>query len=322
MSCRGGLLKPDTTRWLELSFRRVQGQQSDFGRTIQAHRNPDGAQAGAGVERERTYLVGAPDIFLTQGWKVKRREQWNSDLTSVRVSRKLQVDWKMRGFIGEVGFMRKQNNGFAGGNAAQRLGEVGGVAENVIHAGQPKARAVSLDWLRLVRQNLNVLGLERAGHVFGVGGVVVVSEDGPEAVRGSDLAQETGTGFGCERCSSCVTENWESDKIPSKYDQIGMKGVHHWNGGEQGMDREIRVVVEIADEGDGETIKSQRPARQQKVPAHNARTIRREEDGIAGDRNCAGGCGAAKKLASCRGNKRQTKITLQALKACACVLLG
>ncbi len=93
-------------------------------------------------------------------------------------------------------------------------------------------------------------------------------------------------------------------------DQIGMKAVDNGDGGVQRMDREIRVVVEIAEHGDGEAIHPFRPARQEKLLADDARPVRRQQDRIPGDRDCADGGGGAKKLASCGGNQRQTKITL------------
>jgi len=72
---------------LKLLFRgRPQGQQGDFGRAIQADGNPDRAQAGAGVERERTYIVRAPNILFRQFRQVKRGEERKSDLAAVRVS--------------------------------------------------------------------------------------------------------------------------------------------------------------------------------------------------------------------------------------------
>lgn len=81
------LPKQGTTFPLKLSFRRgPQGQQGDFGRTVQAHGNTDGAQAGAGVERERTYLVRAPNILFRQFRQIKRGEERKSDLAAVRVS--------------------------------------------------------------------------------------------------------------------------------------------------------------------------------------------------------------------------------------------
>src|SRR5271169_1183913 len=91
-----------------------------------------------------------------------------------------------------------------------------------------------------------------------------------------------------------------------------MKAADHGDGGAQGMYREIRVVVKVTQYGDGEAIHSFGPARQEKLLANGAGPVGREQDRIPGDREGSGRGGGAKKLASCSGNQRQTKITLWA----------
>ena len=63
--------------------------------------------------------------------------------------------------------------------------------------------------------------------------------------------------------------------------------------------------MEIAEQGDGEAIQTVGPAGQEKILAHDARTVRLEQDSISGKREGAGGCGPAKKLASCGRKRRQ-----------------
>lgn len=65
--------------------------------------------------------------------------------------------------------------------------------------------------------------------------------------------------------------------------------------------------MEITEQGDGEAIQTVGPAGQEKILAHDARAVRLEQDSIADKRGGAGGCGSAKKLASC-GRKRKQKL--------------
>ena len=88
-----------------------------------------------------------------------------------------------------------------------------------------------------------------------------------------------------------------------------MKVLDHGNRSAQRMNREIRVVVEIAEHGDGEAIQLFGPALEAKLLAHNARLVRSQKDSVSDGRDRAGGGGSLKKLASCGGNQRQTKIT-------------
>lgn len=86
-----------------------------------------------------------------------------------------------------------------------------------------------------------------------------------------------------------------------------MKVVNQGYGGMQGMNRKIRVVMEIAEQRDGEAIQPFWPVRQEKVLAYDPRTVRLEEDSVSGNGDCASS-GGAKKLASCSRDQRQTRI--------------
>ena len=59
------------------------------------------------------------DIFLGHDGQIKRRQQRNANLASMRMSGELQVDRKSCSFIGEVGFVREQNDRLAAGDTSQ-----------------------------------------------------------------------------------------------------------------------------------------------------------------------------------------------------------
>src|SRR6202040_3982904 len=115
----------------------LQRQERDFGRAIPAHRNPHCSQADIRVKLKPTHFVSPHEVLLGQRGEIKRRQERHSDLASVRMPGKLQVDWKSRSFIGEVRFMSKENNCFVRGNAMQSLRQVGGLAEHIVDASQP-----------------------------------------------------------------------------------------------------------------------------------------------------------------------------------------
>ena len=55
-------------------------------------------------------LPQAERILPSQFWKVEGTEEGETNLTAVRVTGKLKVDGIVRGLIGEIGFMREQDN--------------------------------------------------------------------------------------------------------------------------------------------------------------------------------------------------------------------
>ena len=67
--------------------------------------------------------------------------------------------------------------------------------------------------------------------------------------------------------------------------------IDHANGGMKRMNREVRIVVEVAEYNNGEAIEFGRPAPQRQVLANDARTIGLNEGGVDADRgNRGSGC--------------------------------
>ena len=108
-----------------------------------------------------------------------------------------------------------------------------------------------------------------------------------------------------------VSDEWHGNKVSGEHDQIGTKAVDHGNRGVQRMDRKVRIVVKIAEQSDRKAIQPFRPARQEKILAHDARTVRLEQYSIRGKRDGASGDRPAKKLASCGRKRRQKDLTQQ-----------
>ena len=198
--------------------------------------------------------------------------------------------------------MREQNDSFAGGDAAAMSAASRRSSEHIIHARQPDAGAIALDRLRLVREHLNVRGLEAACYVFGS-----VrhrdSQDGPKTMGCSHLLNEAGAWFDCVSAAIRSSPDSGRNKVSGEHDKIGTKAVDHGDRGAQRMDGKVRVIVEIAEQGNGKAIQTFRPARKEKILAHDARTVRLEQNRISGKRDGADCGGAAKELASLVGRK-------------------
>ncbi len=69
------------------------------------------------------------------------------------------------------------------------------LAEHIVDTRQPDPRAVTLNRLRLVRQNVNILPFKRRGHMALIGLKVVISHYRPESVGCCHLPQEGGARF-------------------------------------------------------------------------------------------------------------------------------
>src|SRR5579863_7983038 len=126
-------------------------------------------------------------------------------------------------------------------------------------------------------------------------------------MRRAHLPQESGTwlGVGGSLCFSTV-EGGRGNEISCEQDEIWMKSVHHRHRCPERMSREILVVVEVAQQGDGETLQLGRPTPQSNFPAHESRVIGLEESGIGDDRGGPRDCCAEDKLSSADRRKRQS----------------
>jgi len=268
------------------------------------------------VQGERADVIGSPEIFLAQLRQIERRQKGQAHLASVGVAGELQVDGELYHLVGVVGLVRQKNDGFIGGNAAQRLRQVGSFAQHVIHSGEPEAGAIALHGLRLVGQHLNVLRLQRARHVLVICAFIVIAQHRPQAVRSAHLPQQRGARIGGQRAFAVVAECRHGNKISGKHNQVRMKSVDHGDGRMQRMHGKKRIEVEVAEQGDGESVKTLGPAAKIKILPDDARTVGGDENGVAGQRERTRGGAGEKKTASCSFEKRQEKVILGAAAVC------
>ena len=189
----------------------------------------------------------------------------------MRVSGELQIDQVLGGFIGEIWFVGEQDDGLLSGNPGQRRIEVGESAERILHAGDPDTFAVFFDGDRLVFQYLEAPRGKSCGHVAGVGESVVVPQNGIDAKRGPQGSQELGARFhGLRRSGVFVAKFGKRNEVASQGYDIGLEQVYEGERLADDASAEQRVVVEIAELGDGEAVQSFRQASERYVyVAHN-----------------------------------------------------
>jgi hypothetical protein len=142
----------------------------------------------------------------------------------VRVPGELQVDRKSGASSAKSGswasrITARRRERLAGSS------QVGRSAEHIIHTGEPETRAIALDCLRLVRQHVNVFGLERVGYMLGVGIRIVISHDRPEAVGRSHLAQKASAWFSreCRRPGMTTPAQGTETKSPVRTIRSGRR---------------------------------------------------------------------------------------------------
>ena len=134
----------------------------------------------------------------------------------------------------------------------------------------------------------------------------MVTEYGPQSVRRVHLAQELGARFSGSGGSGGGAKVGYGNEVSGKHDQFGMEVIDHADRRVQGMDRKYGVVMKIAEQRDGETVKFGGPAAQRDFAANDAGTIGLEQDGIRGQSGHAGAGGKTDKLSPGNGKKSQS----------------
>jgi len=295
----------------------TQRDERDFRRTVHANGSADGAQAWIGVERESADLVQAPDIFVGEKGQIERTEKRYSDLASVGVARKLEIDRMARNVIGIVRLVGEEHGGFAGGNAVQGGVDIGGATENIVDTGEPEAGSVAFAGRGLIGQHLDSSRLQGRGDAIGIGENVVIAEDCPKAVRGAELAQQLSARLSFRRCLGGVAHPRSGNKISGQDDHFGVQVIHQVDGGVNGMYREIRIVMKVAEQGDGETLEARGPARQGDLLAHDANPVGREQRGVGGEGSNASGRCKPDKLSPGECGKGQSVLATLAAGLCS-----
>src|ERR1700758_4826512 len=132
--------------------------------------------------------------------------------------------------------------------------EIRSFFQHVIHARQPEPAPVSLDRGGLIRQDLTSLAAKRIRHSAGICDRVMIPHYSPQAMWGPHFRQHLRARFGERGRFGVATNGWCRDKIAGQYDQVRTQAIDDAHRSFDGMDRKYWVVVEIAEQRDGESV--------------------------------------------------------------------
>ena len=218
----------------------------------------------------------------------------------------LQVDRIASYEVRIVGLVHQQDRGFAGRNVLQCGVEIGGSSEDVVDSAKPESTSIGFDRNGLIGQDLNSFRAKRAGHYARVGEYVMVPHDRPQTVAGVQFLQHLSARLGGRGSLGRVTEQRYRNEIPGQHDQFGMQFIHQVNCSAERVNREIGIVVEVAEKGDGKTIQAGGPTTKSNVLAHDSGTVGLDQDGVRGDRSYASGRCKPNKLSPIEGENSQS----------------
>lgn len=136
-------------------------------------------------------------------------------------------------------------------------------------------------------------------------------------MRRGHTAEESSARFGREGSLSFVPDQRQGNEVASEHDQIRTKAVDQGNSGVQRMDGEERVIMEIADQGEGEAVEPFGPARQKKILAHDVWEVGLDQYSVPGESDCASSGTPAEKLASCEWLSQKLKVACRSMRRTA-----
>jgi hypothetical protein len=200
------------------------------------------------------------------------------------VTGELKIHWVTRNCISIVGLMRQQNGSFTSRNVVQGLGEVCRFAEHVVYPRQPEAHAVALNGDGLIGKHFNSLGAQRAGNPIGIGECIMVPQHSPESMGRLQPPEQMGARLGNIGSLRMLTKKRLGHEITGQNDQFRMQLIDEGNGGTDRVDREVRVVMEVAEQCDVESVEVRWPATQPNFASHKLWAIGLNEQAVGAER--------------------------------------
>src|SRR5690348_408761 len=170
----------------------TQREQRDLRGTIETHRYADSPNATIGVQGQGTDPAKSPGILSSEDGEIRSTNQWQSDLTSMRVSGNLQIDRVLSHVVGPVRLMGQQDNRLARGNSVQGQIETGFSFQDVIHAREPESFALAFQRDGPVAQDRNSVRLQDGGYVGCIRTYIMVSQDRDNSGMGAKLGEQLG----------------------------------------------------------------------------------------------------------------------------------
>src|SRR5437867_4453346 len=173
----------------------AEAQTGDFGRAIEAKRDQHFPDAAVDVNLRAVEAVPALHKPLAKFRpSPKRADHREPDLAAVGVPSQHQVHAVRRSTANAEGVMAEQNLGIAERDAIQGGGEVVGMPPQIVHAHDPKRRAVFAHSMVGVAKHADVVGTQSARDFVRVNLEVVIPKHGVNAVARAKLPKCAGHG--------------------------------------------------------------------------------------------------------------------------------
>ena len=173
---------------------RLERDDCDLGGAVEPNGKADGANAAVDVELHLVEAVVAFRVFQAHGRQDERPQEGKSDLATVGVSGKHEVDEGATGVganvVGVVGRVCHQEYRTIGVRGNGQI-EVGVAGAGIVDATEPEAGAVTLDGYIPVDQDGGTVSGEGIDNGVSVEGDVVVAED-RVAKRGREGGEDLG----------------------------------------------------------------------------------------------------------------------------------
>jgi hypothetical protein len=227
---------------------RIQGDDCDFGRAVQAEGQAYGADAAVDVELHLIEAVETFGVLFAHGRQDERTQERKPDLTSVGVTGEHQVDEMAArvgdDLVGEVGFVRHEKDGAVGFGGEGEV-EVGMAGARVVEAAEPETTTVAFDGEVLVHQYGSAICNEGMDDGWAVKGDVVVAEDGI-----TERSGESGEYLGAAVEGMLAGDEGEgamSYEVAGEEDEIGGQGVDLMDDAFEEEGLGVLVEVDVAE---------------------------------------------------------------------------
>ena len=233
----------------------MEGDNCDFGGAVEAKGQSYGADAAVDVELHLVEAVVALGVLFAQGRQDERAQEGEPDLASVGVAREHEVDEMAArmgdDFVGEVGFMRHQDDGAVGIGGEGEV-EVGVAGTGIVEAAEPEPATVALDGKVLVDQHGSAVGGEGMDHGWAVEGDVVVAEGGIAEWRGEGgeyLGAAVEGVFAGDKGEGAV-----GDEVAGEEDEVGGQGIDLTDDALEEEGLCVLVEVDVAELGNAVAV--------------------------------------------------------------------
>src|SRR5579875_838846 len=163
---------------------RFEYEMGNFGRASVAYRQNHGAEAAAHVDLRSPQSVTTDlEAHLLSGPAVHATDQRQSNLASMRVPRKHEMNAHARSRLNDCRIMREKHGRSAVGYSAQGARQVR-LIQKIVNAGEAKFLAAPAQNLVAIAQDFNAVAAERGGNFVGADAKIVIAEDGKNAFAG------------------------------------------------------------------------------------------------------------------------------------------